>query len=280
MIDTCLGNEKHLIDAELVNTNMRIYEKNEKVIGIVGGMGPWASLDLAQKILHQTNAVKDQDHLPVVILSAPNRIEDRTAFLLGKEKTNPAKSISNIIKQLNGVGANIIGIPCNTSFASAIYNEIVNDLKESGIDVKIVHIIEEVALYLEENYPGVDGIGVLSTQGLFHANGYTLHFIEKGFNVISPDEFINYNLVHKTIYDPEYGLKAKSYPVTEKALENLNKAIDHLIEKGAKAIVLGCTELSLAIKDKFINDIIIIDPTTILARSLIREVDESKLRII
>ena len=71
--------------------------KKEKVIGIVGGMGPMASLDLCQKILNETNALNDQDHLPVILLSAPHLIQDRTSYLLGKDKINPAIPISKII---------------------------------------------------------------------------------------------------------------------------------------------------------------------------------------
>ena len=58
--------------------------KDDAKIGIVGGAGPYAGLDLAQKILQQTRAKNDQDYLPTLLISTPDQIEDRTSFLLGE----------------------------------------------------------------------------------------------------------------------------------------------------------------------------------------------------
>lgn len=280
-MESCLQIEEKVEDVKFYPVRVKTSDlrTKEKVIGIVGGMGPVASLDLVQKILNETDASSDQDHLPIVFISVPHRITDRTAFLLGETEINPAISIAHIILELHKLGANIIGIPCNTSFAPAIYDEVIRNLKENNIDVKIVHIIEEVALYIERNYQTITNVGILCTKGLYRANGYAHCFAERRFNIILPDEDINHNFIHKAIYDPIYGIKAKFNPITAKAKDLLNTAISHLIEKNAEVVVLGCTELSLAIKDDYINGTFIIDPTTILARSLIREVDESKLKI-
>ena len=89
-------------------------------IGIVGGAGPYAGLDLAQKILEQTIAEKDQDYLPTLLISTPDKIEDRTRFLLGEITSNPAHSIFRNLCDLNTLGASVVGIPCNTAHAPAI----------------------------------------------------------------------------------------------------------------------------------------------------------------
>jgi len=94
----------------------------EKIIGIVGGVGPYAGVDLVTKILNLKKAVKDQDHLPLALMSLPGLIHDRTAFLLGETDVNPAYAISRIIMKLRQVGADVVGIPCNTAHAPSIFN--------------------------------------------------------------------------------------------------------------------------------------------------------------
>ena len=70
-------------------------QKN-KMIGIVGGMGPYAGLDVARKIFDLTQAKKDQDHVPLTLISNPERIEDRTEFICGKTDINPGIEKTNI----------------------------------------------------------------------------------------------------------------------------------------------------------------------------------------
>ena len=95
--------------------------------------------------------------------------------------------------------------------------------------------------------------------------------------MILPDEDIQVNLVHKSIYDREYGIKAKSAPVTDIARTRLAQAIDHLLGRGVEVIILGCTEIPLAITEKERQGIPLLDPAMILARALIREAYPEKL---
>lgn len=253
---------------------------NEKIIGIVGGMGPHAGLDLAKKILDQTKAERDQDHLSIKLISTPRKIADRTAFLLGKSKINPADAILKIIRDLNNLGASIIGIPCNTTFSPQIFDEITNALRKENRNIKIVNLIEEVIDFIRENHPRVKNVGVLCTIGTYKANVYRTPLEKRGYNVIMPNEVMQYNVVHRAIYDKEYGIKSRSEPVTQKAKEALKEAITYLQQQNAEVIILGCTELSLAIKRKRIQKTIIIDPTTILAKALIREATAVKMNVI
>ena len=86
-----------------------------KKIGIVGGLGPEAGVDLFRKIIQETPAKGDEDHLKVVLDSAPSEVPDRTAFLTGKTKVNPGTAIGKIICRLISADAEVIGIPCNTA---------------------------------------------------------------------------------------------------------------------------------------------------------------------
>src|SRR5687768_203879 len=91
-------------------------------IGIVSGLGPSAGLDLAQKILNETLACRDQEHVPLVLVSIPELIGNRTSFILGQSSVNPADGIVQAISKLQAAGAGIIGIPCNTSHADSIFS--------------------------------------------------------------------------------------------------------------------------------------------------------------
>ena len=86
----------------------------------MGGAGPYAGLDLAQKILQQTRAKIDQDYLPTISISTPADIADRTRFLLGQTTKNPAHAIFRNLTELAELGATVVGIPCNTAHAPAI----------------------------------------------------------------------------------------------------------------------------------------------------------------
>ena len=91
-----------------------------KVIGIIGGMGPAAGVDLARKLISQTNAATDQEHLPFILVSYPDQVADRTAFLVEGKEANPGKDIAGLVEHLEEQGAAVIGMACNTAHASAI----------------------------------------------------------------------------------------------------------------------------------------------------------------
>lgn len=246
------------------------------MIGIVGGVGPFAGLDLLGKILGQTVAQTDQDHLTVVSLSQPSTIPDRTAFLLSETNLNPAQPILAQLHQLEQLGAAVAGIPCNTAHAPPIMDVIEQRLAASTGRLRLLHMINEVAQMLQRRYPSVKTVGVLSTIGTTFARVYPLTLEPLGYEVIDPDDSLLKGAVHPAIYDTQYGIKACGY-ATEKAREDILLAVDHLGERGAQAIILGCTELPLALSGKEIDGLPLIDSTMVLARALIRAVDPQKL---
>ena len=247
---------------------------DKAMIGIVGGMGPYAGVDLVQKIFDLTKADTDQDHLSVSMLSVPKSIPDRTEFLLSKSEINPALAIADIICSLYKQGATIIGMPCNTAHAEPIFNEIVNKIPT---EVQLVHMIEKAAEYINEKYPSVKNVGILSTTGTFITNVYPKCLSKHGLNGIQVSEEIQNTHINPAIYNSSYGIKAHSNPVNQKAIDSLNKGVKYLIKKDAEVIILGCTEIPLALTQNEINGIPLIDSTKILARALIIESSPDKL---
>ena len=92
-----------------------------------------------------------------------------------------------------------------------------------------------------------------------------------GIKLIEPSKEIQELFVHPSIYSKQYGIKSFSNPVNKKAKNNVITAATYLSRKGAEAIVLGCTELPLAINQKKVEQSLIIDATEILAKALIRQ---------
>ena len=247
------------------------------MIGIVGGMGSYAGTDLLNKVYDNTIVDKDQDHLDTVLLSMPSGIEDRTDFLIGKVKTNPAYAIVNVLLKLQNVGAKVAGISCNTAHSTEIFNIVLSELKKNKSSIKILNMIEETVSFISNNYPAITKVGVLSTTGTYKFGIYKKPLSAKGFDVIVPPLEMQEKLIHPAIYDPVYGIKSNSNPVYSQAKENLMHGISFLVEKGAQAIILGCTEIPLAITEKNINGVITVDPANVLARALINIVNPDKL---
>ena len=247
------------------------------MIGIVGGVGPYAGLELNRHIFDQTIAERDQDYLKVILVSAPE-IPDRTEFLLGKENRNPAESIFAIVQELEWLGASVVGIPCNTAHAPQIIDIVMRSLNDIKSEIRIVNMVSEVGSFVKKYYPGIRCVGVLGTNGTVYSGIYTKSLEGKGFKVRYPDEEIQSSMVHDAIYHREFGIKAHSNPVKAKAREMIFEGIDALMEKGAECIILGCTELPLAIDEKEIEGKPVLNPTLVLARALIAEVAPGKLK--
>lgn len=238
-----------------------------KMIGIVGGVGTYAGIDLQRRIYAHTDARTDQDHLPVAMISKPGLVADRTLFLQGKVEENPGIAIAEIINTLAAAGAELIGIPCNTAHAPPIFNEIRSRIPKH---IKLLHLIDEVCRLIAEKHPDIRKVGILGTNGTWMSRLYTEPLSAYNISALYPAEEVQKGLVHPAVYDVEYGIKAFSSPVTDRASENLLEAAYLLVGQGAEAIVLGCSEISLAFSEEMIHQCIVIDSMSVLSHSLIQ----------
>ena len=251
--------------------------KDDGKIGIVGGAGPYAGLDLAQKILQQTWAKNEQDYLPTLLISTPDQIEDRTGFLLGESSRNPAHAISRNLLDLKALGATVAGIPCNTAHAPAIQDVFLEKLKQSGSDLKVLDMIFETANFLQKECGNVKTVGVLSTIGTWKVGFYPGLLGAFGYEVRILTEDRQKRLHNEALFHPEYGIKVQAHPVTTKARNVLLEGFETLEKQGAQAIILGCTEIPLGLPERKIGETFCIDTSLILARALIREFSPEKL---
>lgn len=100
---------------------------------------------MQRKILEETIATGDPDHLPVIAVSWPQRIPDRTEYLLGHITDNPARAIVAQLRLLADAGATVAGIPCNTAHAPAIFDVIREGVGAFERPLRLLHMIDETA---------------------------------------------------------------------------------------------------------------------------------------
>ncbi|AOM80839.1 hypothetical protein BFS30_17220 [Pedobacter steynii] len=242
-------------------------------IGIVGGMGPHSGLTLFNHILSNTKARTDQEHPSVIMMSFPKHIVDRTSFLEGDTEINPAYSIAQIILNLGKSGAKVVGIACNTAHSQHIYDVIIDELVKEKSEVKLMNMPLETCRHLKDSKTGITKVGLMATNGTYKSGVYKKILEDSGYEVIVPDAVFQNQVIHKMIYDVEFGIKASPNNLNVNVQRLMNEALEYFKEKEAEAIILGCTELSMIFKEKMFERIHIVDPTEILALALLREID-------
>ncbi|MCD6299664.1 MAG: amino acid racemase [Dehalococcoidales bacterium] len=233
----------------------------DKVIGILGGMGPEATADLFLRIIKVTPAKKDQDHLRIIIDNNP-KIPSRIQAILGKGES-PLKQLQETLHNLEKAGAEIIAIPCN--IAHCYYNELQESTK-----AHIVNMISETTAYIYRNFPHIKKVGLLTITGVITIGIY--HKTLTKVKVITPDEATQ-AIVMDAIFG-EQGIKA-GY-TQGKPRRDILAVANTLINKGAEAIMAGCTEVSLVLSQ---NDLPVplIDPLQVLAEALVKKAKSSVL---
>nr|KAH0483401.1 MAG: hypothetical protein KVP17_002505 [Porospora cf. gigantea B] len=241
-------------------------------------MGPQAGLDFVQNIIDNTLATRDQEHLPVILGSLPGDIPGRPEFLLGRQPVNPGVAMAEVVLRLEAAGATLCAVPCNTAHAPAIWKEQERVLKEKSSSVTMVHMLDEVVACLKKSLPATaKRIGILSTLGTYRSRVYHLVLEEASYTPVFPDIEM-FETITQAITSKDFGIKAHSNPVKKEAVEGFLRAAQALADKGVDAIIMGCTEISYALKDKDFNGIPLLDPALILARRLIELVSPHQLK--
>jgi aspartate racemase len=202
-----------------------------KKLGILGGMGPAASAEFITRIISKTPANCDQDHIPFVLWNEP-RIPDRSTSMQSGNDL-PLPWLQEGIKGLKHAGCDRIVIPCNS--AHFWYSQL------SKLGVPILHIVDSVAEELKSLNLSDRKIGILGTQGTIESGLYQYHLNRLGWECIVPCKEEMVGLVTPAINL----IKANKFREPQMLLM---RAMHSLIDRGAEAIVLGCTELPLVIR--------------------------------
>ncbi len=233
----------------------------EKVIGILGGMGSEATVSLFRRIVEVTEATRDQDHLRIIIDNNP-KIPDRTPAILGCGES-PVPMMVSTAQNLEHAGADFIIIPCVSA------HHFIGLLQEA-ISVPILSIIDAVIAELGRDSPTLHKVGLLATTGTIIGGHFQRALEDAGYAVEVPAPHDQEKLVMEAIYG-ERGIKAGFLTAENK--ERLIKVSRGLVELGAEGIIAGCTEVPLVLSQGDLS-VPFFDSLLILAREAVKEATE------
>lgn len=227
-------------------------------LGVVGGVGPAATVDFLDKVVRNTPARRDQDHLRLLVEQNP-QIPDRTEHLVG-DGMDPTLALYATCKKLQAGEADLIAIPCNTAhaFVEAI---------QSQLDIPIMNMLTVTVKHIREMFPTLQKVGLLATSGTVASGVYRRAFEDHDLQEVVPSPQLQARVMN-AIYGPQ-GVKAGF--ASEQSVADLDAAIDELAAQGVEVIVLGCTELPLLLSEPERltargNRVALVDPTDILAK--------------
>ncbi|WP_245266886.1 amino acid racemase [Mesorhizobium sp. LNHC252B00] len=228
----------------------KVSQKN--LIGILGGMGPAATVDFLSKIISATPATRDQDHIPLIVHDVP-QIPDRSSAI-ENGRDDPFLPMLSGVRFLDAAGVAFIAIPCNT--AHYWYDRL-----GGGCRAKILHISQAVLheLLAMPNRPR--SVAILATRGTISADIYGDELLKAVERVVIPDEKTQ-RLIDHSITSVKGGTMVP-------AREAAGAAARLLVQQGAECLLLACTELPVAFSGLEVG-IMTFDATDSLARVCVK----------
>lgn len=198
-----------------------------KTIGIIGGMGPMATVYFLECITHMTAVEKDQEHPRVFLESIPD-IPDRTDYILGKSTENPLPYMIEAGKSLVKMGADFLTMPCVT--AHYFYEALSQELR-----IPLIPLTRVLAEDIQKS--GIQRVGIMATSGTIQSKAIERELKRVGISSVLPDRDLQQILMNII-----YGQIKKDAPIQWKDVERIG---NELKKQGAEKIILGCTELPL-----------------------------------
>lgn len=243
----------------------------KKTIGIVGGMGPHSGADLFREVLNSEQANSDQDYCSSILMSFPSEITDRTEFIMDPSNANPAETIVEVIRKLELVGADVIGIACNTAHSPLIWDRIQELLAIHQFDVTLVNMVEEVSKEILKENQSNEKVGILSTNGTYLSKVYMNQLEKLQIPSVSIDWKFQNEKIHRMIYDPEFGIKSNPRKIDDRVYQILNEVVAWFEERNVQKLILGCNELSLLKECHEFQGLTTYDSNQILAQALLKK---------
>jgi len=205
--------------------------ESNRIVGVLGGMGPDATVDFMSRVIALTPASSDQDHIRMLVDHNP-KVPDRQ-----REGDTQQQSIAEVLAKmasgLEASGANFLVMPCNTSHA--FLEQVLSE-----VSVPFVSIIDETVLFVLEAEPDTSSVGILATDVCLDAGLYQSALHDAGFSVLLPsadEQAVVMQLISR--------IKSGDQSA-DLAQEMLNVA-SSLIQRGADVVIAGCTEIPLVI---------------------------------
>ncbi|WP_082589536.1 amino acid racemase [Nostocoides sp. Soil756] len=220
--------------------------------GVLGGLGPAATVHFLRRVVELTDADRDQDHVDLLVWQHGS-IPDRTGFLRG-ENESPEPALVADVQALERAGATFVAIPCNTALVWV-------DAMRAAVGIEVLDTVDETVAAARVAVPGLARLGVLATDGTLSAGTYARSAERAGVELVVPGPEVQREVM-SVIYD---GVKA-GRPVPR---ERFDALVAHLVEKGAQVVALGCTELSVLRAELGVEDPRVVDSIDAVARAAV-----------
>lgn len=220
-----------------------------KLVGVLGGLGPAATIDFLAEILENTRAGSDQENVDLIV-SQRSSTPDRTAAILGQGE-DPTSHMVRDARGLEAFGAEFIVVPCNT--ASHFMDEV-----RRAVKIPVADIVQLTVEEVRRRLPAARRIGVMATAGTRQAGVYQRALAAVGLEAIEPGEALQADIT-RAIYE---GVKAGKTVSAEEFYD----LVARLRREGAEAVITGCTELSVIYRQLRVTDPAVVDSMDTLAR--------------
>lgn len=222
-----------------------------KRVGILGGMGPAATVDLMAKVLAATPARRDEEHVPLIVWNVP-QVPSRPAAMRG-EGPSPLPAMLEGARFLEGAGATALAVACNTAHHWA-------DELQRSIAIPLLHIADAAVDELARRDPPARTAALAGTRATLHAGIYQERLAAHGIAVLLPEEPIQ-EAIDRAIEHVKAGEPAR-------ARTEFVPVAQALLDRGADALLLACTELPLVDCPASMRPRLV-DPTLALARAIV-----------
>ena len=249
--------DTNLVYAQRVAAGEQAMREKPFKIGVVGGVGPAATVDFLQKIVRHTEARRDQDHVKLLVEQNP-QIPDRTDSLIGAGP-DPTIALYATCKKLEDGGASLIAIPCNTAHAFV-------ERIQPYLGILVVNMLDVTARHVAAILSGVRRVGVLATSGTVASGVYERALAIHGVEQVLPSPAAQLRVM-EAIYGSQ-GVKAGF--VEGVCQDDIRAAVEDVAGQGVDVVILGCTELPVLLPQATIvcqggRVVTLVDPTGILA---------------
>ena len=224
-----------------------------KIAGVMGGMGPDATVDFMSKVIAMTDSGRDQDHVHLVVDQDPTVPNRQTAINTGNDDVTPR--LTAMARRLEQAGADFLVMVCNTA-------HVFLDGVRASSGIPFISIVDEAIAALERRAPGVHAVGVMATDGCLDTRIYQDAIEASGRDAIVPldDDVKELMRLIGAIKSGDQG---------EAVARDMEAVASGLVERGAEAIIGGCTEIPIVFGgDGFA--VPVISSTDVLAEKTLR----------
>jgi aspartate racemase len=227
----------------------------EKIVGIIGGMGPEATVDLMNRIIKATPALDDSDHIRMLVDNNP-KIPSRIKAILEGNGESPIPCLREMARRLESWGVDFLAMPCNTAH---YYHQDI----QKAVNIPVLNMIGLAVHAVIESNPDLKCVGLLASTAVLHLELYAKRFARRNVRLEAPTDWIQSDIMQaiKKIKTSRYG---------SEVVAAIQAGVDDLLKRGAECLLIACTEISI-VGGRLGSPVAIFDSAQILAESIVKE---------